>query len=158
MKLMFHKIYIRAILGSIFLAIILEIVERIFNLEQLTQVFDFENLWGEFILTVIIGPFIETLIIQIGLIFILRIIFALLLDNQETKSNPVLIPSIIVSSVIFGILPYYNLTYILFATFIGLYFGYIYYISLRRDNNPLFPVIVAHAVYNFCVLLLDGKF
>lgn len=92
------------------------------QLEQHPQVFPEPlNLWGKLFLLAF-GPFIETINFQIGLNFALRIVFELVLDNQEAKSNSVLIPSILISAIIFGELHFYNIIYIIVQFFVGLLF------------------------------------
>ena len=92
----------------------------------------------------IIGPIQETLCY---FAFINKIL------NSLLKKKSVLL-YIVVSSIIFGSMHFYNLQYILWATFTGLFMAIEYSIAYRKNERPIIQVSIVHGVRNLISLIL----
>ena len=131
------------------------IIENIFNIQPFNEnpIADIPNKFVIFFLTVIVAPIIETLIFQIFLIkgfYIFLFIFL----SEKVKESKIKIVSIILSSLIFGIIHYYSIFYVIAMFILGLFFGMIYFYSERKNIRPFLPIAITHSLYNLSVLLL----
>ncbi|MFK7748785.1 MAG: CPBP family glutamic-type intramembrane protease [Kordia sp.] len=98
-----------------------------------------------FILSVIIGPLIETFLFQ-------YLIIEILYFFKKIKINTI----IIISSITFSLIHYYNLIYILVTFLSGIiYASYYLYLKVEKQKSPFLYIWFLHSLYNFSVFILD---
>lgn len=142
----------------LFFIIPMGILENVFNIESYGEnpISNIEDTKTILLLTLIVGPLIETLIFQ----FLLIKGFYLMIENQPfNKTNykvKILLLSILISSLIFGILHFYSLYYVIIMSILGFVFGLIFYFSTIRNWYSFFLIFILHSLYNLTVLLLEG--
>lgn len=98
------------------------------------------SLIAEFILLLLITPLVETLIFQYAIIKISRKINIL-------KNNNLII--ILISAVIFGLEHSYSLSYIIYATIMGIFLAYSFVIYEKKEVSPFWVVCAIHSLRNF---------
>lgn len=120
-------------------------IATIYNPEIL-DVFDKSmSLTEIFILSVIIAPLLETFLFQYLIIEILSFF-------KRIKVNII----IIISSLAFSLIHYYNFIYILVTLLSGMiYASYYLYLKEEKQKSPFLYVFALHSLYNFSVFILD---
>ena len=132
----------------ILLAIITPIgmVKYIFDITATNSVMKDKNIFESFIIGVILGPLLETLIFQIGVIKI-----SLYFNKDKTLA-------ILISALAFGLTHIFNAYYFVYAFGIGLYFAYLYFLSLKKGIKPFWSLSVVHALFNLTVFCFKFVF
>lgn len=153
--------YLVFILSFYIISIIIFIIPSIFieeffnyNLIDNNPISEVTNKWAFFILILLIAPIIETLIFQIFLIKGFYIFFILLLENRMNEDK-ILWISILLSSISFGFLHFYDTFYIIIMSFLGFFWGIVYFFCKKRGNSPFITITILHFLYNFTVYLFD---
>jgi membrane protease YdiL (CAAX protease family) len=113
-----------------------------FNFEFVPNPIPFSNIYEEFFLVVFFAPIIETIFFQFLPAYFLK------------RFNKLII--IFVSSIMFGLLHWYNIMNFIYGLFVGLLFilGYLY--SLKRKSNPITTIILAHSFYNLYAFIINN--
>ena len=93
---------------------------------------------------VIIGPLIETLLSQ-------KLVYKLLSLIKFLKRHKVII--MILGAIAFGVLHFYSLSYIVFATFMGFLLMYAYIV--RINKKPYWTVAALHGLANLFAIFVD---
>lgn len=107
---------------------------------------DFNSFQEKVILVLVVAPVFET------------IIFNVLLNELFYKFFARMIPCIVLSSILFGLIHYYSFTYIFFTFLAGIIFNGLYF-SVRKDKGfkiAALVVFLLHFNHNLIGLLL-GK-
>jgi len=97
-----------------------------------------------FIVTVIIAPLFETLFFQYG------IIKTFTYFNPKTKYI-----AIFLSSLLFSLIHLYSLTYIIYTFIMGVFFGILYFASVKKGLMPYWIIVIVHSLYNFTVFIFN---
>lgn len=158
LKLQYLPFLVACVLLSILLMFIpLWVLEHIlgFSPPDVDSILEVQDEKAGFVLGVVIGPLIETLVFHVGLMLGLRILLSFILGDSDGKSRRVLLLSSAVCSLVFGVVHAYDSLYILVATYMGLFFCLIYFLSIRKGVHPFFPVFITHSAYNLIVILFD---
>jgi len=136
-----------AILLCLVFSYIISYAMHLFNPETLDiDYLNNKSIPVKFILTVIVTPIIETLIYQYAII---EIVFRILKSNKTTIA-------ILLSSVIFGLSHFYNITYITATFILGLLFSCVYVIARKRnDVNPYWLLTVIHGSINLMAFIVN---
>ncbi len=101
-----------------------------------------------FLVTVVIAPLIETVIYQFAIIVIVFHFFG-------TRIYSIIL-AILLSSIIFGLSHYYNPTYAIVATFVGLSFAVFYVLAkFRKDISAVFLIFFTHSLLNFTAFIIN---
>lgn len=104
-----------------------------FNRVDLDHLNTQESFW----LIVLFAPLFETFIFQFSIIKLLKFLF----NNYYF--------GIIISAILFGINHSFSVLYIINATLLGILFGYVFVLSIRRNGFPFWTVFLIHALVNF---------
>ena len=125
--------------------LIVSYIVTIYNPEIL-NVFDKKmSLTEIFVLSVIIGPLMETFLFQYLIIEILSFF-------NRIKVNTI----IIISSLAFSLIHYYNFIYIIVTFLSGtIYASYYLYLKIEKKRFQFLYIWVLHSLYNFSVFILD---
>jgi hypothetical protein len=102
-----------------------------------------ENSLPQFFTIVIFVPILETLIFQVGIIQLVLYFF----ENKKV--------ALITSATLFALSHPYGIFYILYTFIIGLYFVYIYFLSLRKNTSPFLTIFIVHALFNLTCYILN---
>lgn len=135
------KLIFIGVLTNLFLTIFFNILSNSITNEPLTKGFkDLGSVWNQFLIAVIFAPIFETVLFQYAII-----------ETIRKRLKPLF--SCIVSAFIFASMHLYNIFYFFFAFFIGLLFGYLYYLGVTIKKGFII-VMFTHMVYNFIILIL----
>lgn len=97
------------------------------------------------IVTVIIAPLFETLFFQYGIIKILTYI------NPKTKYI-----AIFLSALLFSLIHWFGITYIIYTFLMGIFFGFLYFTTLKKGLIPYWVIVLIHSLYNLTVFIFNG--
>lgn len=131
-------------------------IEEFFNYNIIDNnpISEVKNKWVFFILILIIAPIIETLIFQIFLIKGFFIFFFILLENRMNEDK-ILWISILLSSISFGFLHFYDTFYIIIMFFLGFFWGIAYFFCKKRGSSPFITIASLHFLYNITVYFFE---
>ena len=144
------KIIIRSYLFIIAIWIIYGILQLHYPaLDQtdisLTNSVWYKNTLTRFVIIVIIGPLIETLIYHYS-------IYHLIKNTPLTEARSKTI--IIVSSLLFALSHFYNVSFILYAFLIGILFMLVY-INRIKKGDAFVIVYIIHAIFNLTLFTVN---
>ena len=128
---------------AIFITLPLNLFLEFFNYKLESPHLKEENSLLQFFTIVIFVPILETLIFQVGIIKLVLYFF----ENKKA--------AIITSATLFALSHPYGPFYILYTFIIGLYFVYIYFLSLRKNTSPFISIFIVHALFNFTFYILN---
>ncbi len=98
-----------------------------------------------FITTVIVAPLLETFLFQYGIIK--SIVY---LSDNKYKTQ-----AIILSAMAFTLIHSYSIIYMIYAFIMGLFFGILYFTSLKKKLYPFLVIAFVHALFNFTVFMVN---
>ncbi|MBI5326267.1 MAG: CPBP family intramembrane metalloprotease [Ignavibacteriae bacterium] len=104
--------------------------------------FNYLPLWSLIIIILPIASFIETIIY-------FWLVFTILRRFRYFQNKYLVI--ILISSFLFGISHSYNYSYVIFTFFIGLLYGYSYFIAENKKLSPVLVVTIIHYLMNVFV-------
>lgn len=131
------------IVVSTFISLLLELeyLKKYDNIEYLSE--DTGPI-VTFLTVIVVGPIVETFIFQFAVIE--------LFIRFYLKNNIILV-SIIVSSLLFGVSHSYNVFAVLNSLIYGVIYAHFYWIFKLKKRNSFLFVILIHALYNFYVFI-----
>ena len=121
---------------SILITIALNICTEIFNYKLENPHFKEENSIIQFLTIVIFVPILETLIFQLGVI---KLVLYFVIHKKV---------AVFISASLFALSHPYGVVYIIYTLIIGLYFFYIYFLTLRKNTSPFLTIFFVHALFN----------
>lgn len=125
------------------LVIPFQFIKNIFDLSLSNPVVADKSLTYKFIVGVIVVPIFETLIFQVAIIKMCLFF----------RKNQIL--AIVISAFTFSLNHMFSAFYMIYAFTIGLYFGYLYFLTLRKKSHPIMVLFSVHALFNLSVFTLS---
>ncbi|OJX87685.1 MAG: hypothetical protein BGP01_03705 [Paludibacter sp. 47-17] len=140
------KIILYAIGSTLVVNIFFVILFMLFNVNTDESFNTYDTGFLDFLLIVLLAPFCET--------FIFQYMPLKLTSYFYKKKTNVFFYTIIVSSVLFGLMHFKSIQYMLIAFFYGLIWSFSCFIFFRRKQNPFLYTTFIHSIYNFILFVL----
>ncbi|MFA8299312.1 MAG: type II CAAX prenyl endopeptidase Rce1 family protein [Hyphomicrobiales bacterium] len=121
------------------------------NMSDVPEINEFKEngLVAFFFIAVLIVPVYETLIFQYIPIKATKFV----LKNQKQQLQ--ILSAIILSSLLFSLSHWYNITYIITTFLGGIILAYSFILSYKRKESPILNVFIIHSIYNAIVFAID---
>ena len=135
------KIILIGIIAPLLINIVFHILFYVADLDNLSNHDGYSTTFTDFILIVVIAPFMETLFCQYA-----PLKFAELFIKKQKYIHFCI--TIIIFSIVFGLLHWKSVLYMLVAFFYGLIWSFCCFLFIRKRQHPLLYTTLIHSCYN----------